>query len=342
MLLLRCSLAIGALTAVLTTADASESALGGHLLWGSCSLDEVKGVRDGADAPWPLLCLKADASSNVLLKQDADSSNIVFNRASLYGGLHLWRLISVHAEGEMERTIDLKYSDVTYPTNLYTSSAFVQLGNQALHHVQLRAGKMDLPFGVDFSPLPKVFDEWLKNDAYWSGPDYVTMFTWDNQREILFNVGWASSEIPEKDKPSERAVVARFAYDISAMDGTRLVVSGYGSHSGERRIGAAIVSIAASGEGGVFEWVRVRPQTARTDEPEPQIFRLGYQGPFYRKTRWLFEYEDSAREYRLVTLGHDFRLYDMAMFRMAAAYNGAIPKDGDRYWLVTMGLRLQI
>ncbi len=319
-----------------------ESAMGGHLRWGSCRLDRDQRIRDTNDIPWPLLCVRGRANSQLLLKQDAESASVNYNSATLYGGLHVWKFISVHGEGIIERAHELTSANTEHPTSIRTKSAFVQLGNPALHQLQITAGKLDVPFGVNFRPLPEVFDEWIKNRSYWDGPDYVTMISWDNQRELLFSAGWASSDIPRAGEPTKRATMARIAYDISPLEGTRLVLSGYGALEGERRIGVAIVSIAPSGEGGVFEWVRSRATPARDQQPEPQLFRLTYRGAMQRRTRWLFEYEDSAREYRLVTLGHDFDLPEHVMFRTAVSHHDAIPDHGDTFWFMTMGLQLQL
>lgn len=320
-----------------------ESTLDGHLRWGSCRLDQER------DIPWPILCVRSRAVGQLVFKQDASSENIGFGQARLYGGLHLWSYISAHGEVIAEKSTNLTNADAQNPENQYLKSGFVQLGNVALQQILLAAGKMEVPFGVNFRPLQEVYEVWLKDTSYWEGPAYNAILTWDNQRELTLTVSWASSELPEdlrrnKDQvvtTIRRAAAARASYDISALEGTRIVVSGYGDNDGERRMGAALVSITPAGEGGVFEWVR-RLAPDQQDGVVDQLFRLGYAGGFYRRTRWLFEYEDAAHDYRLVTLGHDFLLPEYFMFRTAVSYRGAAVDDGDSYWFLSSGLQVQL
>src|SRR5689334_14362949 len=71
-----------------------ESTAQGHLRWGECRLDADPDVPGAVK--WPILCVRPKVSGQVLLREDDGSQNKYLNYGSVYTGLHLVRLVSLH------------------------------------------------------------------------------------------------------------------------------------------------------------------------------------------------------------------------------------------------------
>jgi len=323
----------------------AQSALYGYLLWGECELAEDPEAHD----PWPFICIRPKASTQVFIREDNGAENLLLNYASLYTSIHLLEYVSLHGEWERSRLMlmDAHEGQDAVDDERKPVSAFLQLGNNALHRFRLSVGKLHIPFGVDHQPHMEIFNRTVKSRRYWRTPRWGLRLTFDTQVSSQYEVGIATSKTPgqgsdqDEEIPENRAVSARMMFDIGALEGFRFVISGYGESEGERRLGVGFVTISRRGDGAALEWVRIRETPDGRDQPFDQLFRLSYATAFYSATRWVLEYEDERFGYRLGTIGADFAMPYYALLRLAISYHDTFAEKDD-FWIFTSGFQLAL
>jgi hypothetical protein len=326
---------------------AQQSTLDGHLLWGNCILKNDPGDRQ--NNTWPALCVKPRVSSQVYLRQDVGDKNQLLNYARVYAGFHLLEYASLHGDWSAERifTKDPLTNKTIFIDRKQPNEFFLQLGNVAVNRYRASIGNFRIPFGINHRPLMEVIDEILKDDKYWNSPRWAARMTYDTLISSQYDVSFSTTKNPvlktknETEADDVRAVSARMMFDIAAIEGFRFVFSGYGDTVGERRGGAGFVTTTAKGDTTAFEWIRLLIQPAR-DSAYDQLFRLSYSGAFRADTRWVAEYEDEMRSYRLLTVGCDFNLPDYGLFRVAFSYRGKAQKSDRGFLVITSGMQLSL
>jgi len=226
------------------------------LYWGACSFASDPADTSKNAKAYPVVCLKPKISSSILIREDRDEK-YTLHYSDIYAGVHLHRYLSAHGEWQKFRVSNLENSvhDETYTDYSITKKAFVQLGNNAVSKVRLAAGKMPMPFGLNYQVLPEIFNQVIKKDHYWDAPEWVGKLTIDNLVSSQYDVAYA---IDKKNKDGEgsktedgdvlRAVSARMMFDIGALAGFRVILSGYGEKQGQRRMGVGFFTISENGD----------------------------------------------------------------------------------------------
>jgi len=320
----------------------------GRVVTGSCQMatDPNKSFMT------PFLCLQGTASSEMQFRFASNEENLVLNYLQGYGGLHLHKLASLHAEGRRLKLFNIVDTDAPpIKDEQKTESLFLQIGNPALHKVRLSVGRLAMPFGLNHQPGPMVNTLSISADRYWLAPRHVARLTIDNQSEAQLEIGVAQNESPirkardiaepESRAESSQALSVRFAYDISALDGTRILMSGYGQKDGQRRYGIGLLNRAPRGDLTSFEWAMWRDTPGGRGQRRQQFFRFAFEGGFVTDSRIVFNYETEERDYRLVTLGQDFKVFPFAILRISISYYypDRDPELSNR-WLATAGVQV--
>jgi len=301
----------------------------------------------------PTFCINAEASTTLLLRSNAPNQNMTLNLARGYAAIHFGEWVSFHAEARRKRLFLLNNATEGIAADgAITEALFLSLGNQALHRYRINLGKLPMPFGIDFSPTPEIQRVALKTQRYWKYPDYVASFTFDNLVDTNAEVAVASDMIPGYHDPASvnfidienrQALSLRLSFDISALEGTRFLLFGYGEKSGQRRFGSGFVNRSGRGDLTSFEWVRWRDTPDGKSHGIQQLFRLNYEGVFVTNTRPIFEYEAEERTYRLLTFGQDYKAFEMGLARLSASYYF---DDRDirepNFWFMNVGLQLEL
>lgn len=321
-----------------------ESALDGQLLWGECKLPIDPAESEKSE--WPKLCVKTKATTQILMRQDTGQENKGLNLFSFYSGFHLHKHVSFHSEWVRKRFFHIGRKQNAVKDDKYPRNVFVQFGNVALSKARLSLGQLDLPFGIDYRPLMEIYYEAIKSHRYWKSPRWAAKLSLDSLVSAQYELGYGSERLSadrnDPDQDSNEAVSFRGMFDISAFEGLRFVVSGYGDVSGQRRVGGGLVNVNRKGDTTVFEWVRLLYSPDNKREPYSQLFRLSYRAHFRSGTRWLGEYEDERNEYRMGTLAHDFFLPDYGLFRLGLSYNQGVGEDNDSFWFVTSAVQIAL
>ncbi len=333
------------------------SLVNGHIRWNDCAA----GI-DEPEQAYPAVCLQLRGAGQIALKQPGRTDNLALTFVTGYLGLHPQSWIGLHLAGDNLRVAPFGGSSVALLRNDQTvRSAYLQLGNPAHHPWRLAFGQLDMPYGIDFNPLMELYGEHIKTQRFWRFPRFVTRATIDNMVSTQLDLGYGSERIlgtptskedqaivehglvnPGADPFGNEALSLRLHHDFSALEGSRLSAFWYADKTGERRFGAAFTNLDAKGHHTVLEWQRMRSSIYGSDLSMQQLFRLSFAGAFRRETRWLFEYEDDRKRYRLTTLGYDFKMPDYGLFRLAASYYIRGRKEDRSYWFLTSGVQVSI
>lgn len=130
--------------------------------------------------------------------------------------------------------------------------------------------------------------------------------------------------------------------DISALSGTRLVLSFFERENRERGLGFGVINLALNDALTSFEWVRIGKKDHEILTNENQLLRLSYMGNFKKGKRLIFEYEDELRSYWLTTFGYDLSFYSYCMMRMSFSYYRTRIDAVDSHWLIATALQVNI
>src|SRR5690606_28059304 len=126
---------------------------------------------------------------------DTGQENKALNYAQIYTGVHLHEYFSLHGDWVRKRFINLGYQKDQVEDDAYPRSAFAQIGNVALNRFRLTAGKVSIPFGIDFRPLLEIYNEALKTRSYWATPHWGTFLTYDTLVSSQFQIGYATNRL---------------------------------------------------------------------------------------------------------------------------------------------------
>ncbi len=235
----------------------------------------------------------------------------------------------------------------------------VQIGNPALDRLRLTAGLANLPFGIDRSDTVE-FYRMREHRGYWNSPQQATWITIDNQVNYQLDLGVATDVIDNESKEPDttstadpvavddeerdgrRAFAARLMVDFSALDGSRLVASGYGEADGERRFGLGFLTVNRTDDLTQFEFVRALAAPDGGGVPFEQLLRLAYVGAWRNSTRVLVQFDDERFRSRSGTLGFDALFYDHVVMRLSISHIKSESGDGLRRWFVTSGLEVAL
>src|SRR5690606_26444893 len=137
--------------------------------------------------------------------------------------------------------------------------AVLQLGNPAFHKLRFLVGRLQLPFGIDESRVMESYR--LREDrSFWDSPPFAVQMTYDNLRDAVVDVGVASNvpskKVAEGKRAERHALSARSAFDFPALDGSRLLFSGYWEDGGETRVGFGFVTVSRRNDLTQCEWIR--------------------------------------------------------------------------------------
>lgn len=313
------------------------------LMLGDCTL-----VRDPASSEARgdhsfLVCLRGKAGAESTTISGAPQENYWVRHASGTLGVHVTRYVALLAKGRLRDVIPLGQKEIIANETRATDYAVVQLGNPALHRVWVSAGRQRLPFGLDLSHAIESYKS-FETRAFWASPEQTATLSLDDLRFVRFDFGYGSNEIvkTEERMHAVHAASARLMFDLSALDGSRLVASGYGENRGARRFGLGFVTVSRKGDETSFEFVRQLETPDGRTAPFRQLLRLAYLGSWRNESRWVVQVDDERQRVRMGLLGYDVRLFRHGVFRFAVSHYKSEAGDDYRRWLVTSGLEAQL
>lgn len=331
-----------------------EAAKQPRLMFGDCEL--LEDPESAKDALGLLACVKGAVGVEVTSVSGTPDENSWLKYGRLYGGLFVTEWISMQARGRF-RLVEPLGDRVRENHDADMEYAAVQVGNPALHPVRLSVGRLPLPFGIDKSSATEHYQS-FENRAFWASPRHGAFLTFDNMRSTTLEAGYAYNGLTKEHvkgvaqddaaggvlvkEPFIQAASLRIMTDFAALDGSRLLLSGYGESTGARRVGAGFLTVSAKEDLTLFEMVRLLPTPDGYDEDFDQLIRIGYTGSWRNETRWVVQFDDERYHARRGLLGHDARIYGNFVLRLAVSYHKSETGDGQRRWFVTSGMEARL
>ena len=313
------------------------SAVDSRFLTGDCLI--AQDPKKLNDDPFPMTCVRAKLFTEALAGTDSSVENLWLLGGAGYAGLHLSSWMSIHAEGKLLRAEGSKVGrELVRDQEIEVLT--LNLGNPALHRWRVVAGRPQLTFGVAESPVMESF-QLLGSRKFWGGLNSGVVAIYDNMRDMQVEVGGFSTVprargVYEKREGNDAAVV-RMAYDIPALDGSRMLVSFYGDRKEERRVGFAFINVSVKNDLTHFEFVRAYRYNGDAPQEADQLLRIGYVGAFRSSSRWVAAYDDVRNDYRLGVLGQDFQFRSNFSVRLGLGYRKGERPDVESRWFFATG-----
>ena len=300
---------------------------GALMIGGECQPSRDPMAGDGPLGLTPAACLQADVGAEAVSNAETSADNLWLDYGNLYGGLFITPWFSAQARGRW-RDITGFHHGVPEDRALYTDFAVVQIGSPVLSRFRLTAGRLRLPFGIDNSEAPQFYQA-LENRLLWHSPDLGGYLTYDDLRRWRFDIGFAENDRSElrrrqdgaaDDGVIDRALSIRAMLDISALEGTRLLLSGYAAERGERRFGFGMVNVNHKGDATEFEFVRRLTTPSGRLQPFEQVLRLGYIQAWQGTRRWVIQFDDERLRFRRIVVDFDYQVLSHLTLRTAIGY----------------------
>jgi hypothetical protein len=319
-----------------------------YVMFGTCDLARDPETAAGRDQLGFNVCIRGNVGAEMTFVSGAPEENSWLRYANLYGGVFVTPWMSVQARGKLRDTLPI---GIASEENLdrRTDYAVLQLGSPVIHHTRLTAGRLRLPFGIDRSEATEFYKS-FENRTFWDSPPDGAYVTFDEMRNLRLDLGYASNQLVEEsvtdplvdEKEEVRAGSVRLMIDFSALDGSRLVFSGYGENHGVRRMGAGFVTVSRKSDMTLFEFVRKLSTPSGDDAPFEQLLRLGYVSAYRNDTRWVVQFDDERFRFRRGIVAHDFLIYDHFDVRLGVTYQKSETGDGLKRWYITSGLEARL
>ncbi len=282
----------------------------------------------------------------------------VIRRAAASGsmGVHVASYLSGHLSGESERLIfssssNGKSSHVIDRSKVDTLA--LQVGNPVLHKTRLLYGRMRIPFGLqdqELAPIFSIFD----NRKLWGTFDRGFVFAIDDLRNRTIEIGFGKmllkrdeevhsfSAMPES---ASEAIALRLNYDVSSLEGTRLIGSVYGMRAGERRFGFALLNLKSNGESTSFEFVRRLSSPDGKSHPFEQALRLSIVSQWRSGRRMTAGVEDERFRFRRGLIAAERQIPTLSKdtyWRLGVVYHKAEDQTTQRGWWAILGVNAGI
>jgi len=305
-----------------STAFARSMSIGGN-----CQPDRDPMAGDGPLGLTPAACIQASAGAEVVGYAESAADQVWLDYGSLYGGVFVTPWLSAQAVGYLRDVTGLQ-DHAPKLRELYTDYAVLEVGSPILSRYRFTLGRMRLPFGIGQSTAPQ-FYQVLDNRHLWHSPPLGGFMTYDDLRRVRIDIGLASEGPRNHKRPTGEAVEVqpidiaasvRAMLDISALEGTRLMLSGYTAKRGERRYGFGMVNVNHKGDTTQFEFVRMQTTPSGKELPFEQVLRLGYVQAWQGPRRWVVQFDDERLRFRRIVVDFDLQFYNHLTLRTAIGY----------------------
>lgn len=243
-----------------------------------------------------------------------------------------WLSLGISGESSLFRTSDSKEKLFKQKLNY----AAVQLGSSGIHRHRLSGGRMFMPFGFNKRNLNPLFESLTSRD-HWYFENRVVQYTYDNFLDTVFQIGLGNN-----GDMNDQSIAVRYMFDVSALEGTRLIASILAAKSGERKFGVAIYNNNSLGDEIHAEWVRSFHIEREPQPPFRQVLLIGYKSKFTEDGRWRAHIEDELKLHRLGTIEYDFPKFEIMYFSIGIAYQKAESEKIQSKWYATTAVNADL
>ncbi len=311
-----------------------------------CNWGEEQDVSSAA------ICGTANASLDAALISRGD---IKFLRTAViesYVGMHLSPLVSFHAAGSvLQKTGARSTQERSAVTERHSDlqTAVVQLGNPVVHPLRATYGHLAIPFGLYAQDMPAIF-RLFENKRLWGSYEKGGVLIIDDLRNRMLEISAGMIEDsklsnlnPFSSIPSvkDQAVAARLSYDVSSLEGSRIIASGLALRLGERRFGFALLNAKSNGEATSFEFVRRLATPDGKGLPFEQALRFTHVTGWKSGRRVMLGVDDERQRFRSGSLFGERKIpiiSESTVWRLGLVYHKAESQLTKRAWWSVVGV----
>lgn len=296
-------------------------------------------------AAFPLFSLCLDGSASEWMEQRTKVEEgiqpplLLSTRGSATAVMTSWLSLKISGYADFYQN---RNTSETPKKDARTENLVMQIGNTSTHRHRVFAGRSRIPFGINFN----ADTDWAHLsffDPFFGQPIQLVGYTYDNQKDLTFSVAAGTAANVDADaKKRQSASGARIMYDLSALEGTRLVASFATDELEHRRGQVGAVNVNGKGDVTAFEVVRTWSNYPYDPQDFNQLIRLSWIGLPTERFVPRAQYEDQLGFRRIGTAGVKFH----ARKHVALSAYGGYSKDesgvGHNYWLGVFGMEVHL
>ncbi len=223
-----------------------------------------------------------------------------------------------------------------------SENLIVQIGNMATHRHRVFVGRTRIPFGINFDANV----DWLNpgaSDPFFGEPLRLVGYTYDNLKDLTFSVAAGTADNIDADaKRRKSASGARIMYDLSALEGTRLVASFATDELEHRRGNVGAVNVNGKGDITAFEVIRTWSNYPYDPQDFNQLIRLSWIGLTSEPVVPHVQYEDQLDFRRIGTVGAKFNAKENIAMSLYTGYSKDETGAKRSYWLGVAGVEVHL
>lgn len=266
------------------------------------------------------VCVKASAGS-WLIQKSKNENNVqpdALHRAAGSIGLYVSPWIAFYASGHANVFISRNTQNTTN-RDVARDSWLVQVGNNALSRHRVHLGRGRPTYRIDHQQRKEIEYAWGLDSFESPIVDYAS-YVYDNQMDWTFQ-GAYGQLVENKYSGKQRLfAAARLMHDIAALEGTRIVLGGFGDGLIRRTASLGMININGKGDETSIEVTRSFSYYPYDPKEFKQNIRISYLSHEQDKTRLKFQYDDSFRKIRLAGFGAVYSIREYANFEVHTGY----------------------
>ena len=178
----------------------------------------------------------------------------------------------------------------------------LQIGNNALSRHRVSGGRGQPVYNIDHNQRRQLDFVWGLESFDTPEVDFVT-YTYDNQLDWTIQATYGKLNELKLNERQRTFGAARAMYDIAAVEGTRIVVGGFGDGVLRRSFSAGMLNVNGKGDETALEFSRTFGLFPYDPNEFKQLIRLSYLSHEQNRLRYKFQYDDFFRHIRLGGMG---------------------------------------
>lgn len=280
-------------------------------------------------------CVKAGAGSWLVQKSktENDIQPDALHRADGSLGVFLTPWVSFHTEGHVNVYVS-RATQLTSNREAQRDSWIVQVGNNALSRHRVHFGQGRPVYRIDHQQRKETEYAWSLRSFEAPVVNFAS-YVYDNQLDWTVQLSYGA--LPDINlKPNERLfTAARFMHDISALEGTRIAVGGWGDGLLRRMFSLGLLNVNGKGDATSIEVTRSFSRRPYDPEEFKQNIRASYLSHEQQNTRIKFQYDDFFREIRIAGLGAVYVIHENADIELQFGYAKHEDTPSKSHWFMT-------
>lgn len=302
----------------------------------------------------PFLCLNLQLKSQALVTDYTDLDYIdSLYYIHLYSGIYVNPYFSFHGSFWYKK---FKFGDNTSAHTIadyksdskkevfLTEYVFWQVGNPVLTNWRILFGQLYSPIGLNFKIDNELLLELVRNQKYWHFTKYGVQCVIDNQKSTRYEFSYGNDSIKllhakNSDTQEKLQLMSfRLSYDLSALEGTRIVLSLTNDLNTYTVYSVGLLNSSAHGFNTAIEYIRIQERYLFKGQYQ-QMIRISYVG---KKDKYagsiMAEYEHDKDNYHLFLLGYDKTIFKKGSINIIPLYKYELYPNRKNIFGILLGI----